>query len=54
MIYEAIEYKTLKDVLPKNYASPDLDKRALGDVVDLSTNMDMKQTTDQHKVKKVR
>ena len=33
--------KKLKDVLPKNYASPDLDKRVLGDVVDLFTNMDM-------------
>lgn len=32
---------TLKNVLPKNYASPDLDKRVLGDVVDLFTNMDM-------------
>ncbi len=29
------ENKTLKNVLPKNYASPDLDKRVLGDVVDL-------------------
>ncbi|MCM1316508.1 MAG: type I restriction-modification system subunit M [Prevotella sp.] len=35
------ENKTLKNVLPKNYASPDLDKRVLGDVVDLFTNMDM-------------
>ena len=33
--------RKLKDVLPKNYASPDLDKRVLGDVVDLFTNMDM-------------
>ena len=33
--------KTLKNVLPKNYASPDLDKRVLGEVVDLFTNMDM-------------
>ncbi|MBO4884671.1 MAG: type I restriction-modification system subunit M, partial [Clostridia bacterium] len=33
--------KSLKNVLPKNYASPDLDKRVLGDVVDLFTNMDM-------------
>ncbi|MCD7944091.1 MAG: type I restriction-modification system subunit M [Clostridia bacterium] len=33
--------KKLKNVLPKNYASPDLDKRVLGDVVDLFTNMDM-------------
>ena len=24
--------------LPKNYASPDLDKRVLGDVVDIFTN----------------
>ena len=30
--------KSLKNVLPKNYASPDLDKRVLGDVVDLFTN----------------
>ena len=32
------ENKTLKNVLPKNYATPDLDKRILGDVVDLFTN----------------
>ena len=31
----------LKNVLPKNYASPDLDKKVLGDVIDLFTNMDM-------------
>ena len=31
------ENPTLKNVLPKNYASPDLDKRVLGDVVDLFT-----------------
>ncbi|MBR3672648.1 MAG: type I restriction-modification system subunit M [Spirochaetia bacterium] len=30
--------KKLKGVLPKNYASPDLDKQVLGDVVDLFTN----------------
>ncbi len=35
------ENKKLRNVLPKNYASPDLDKRVLGDVVDLFTNMDM-------------
>lgn len=40
------ENKTLKNVLPKNYASPDLDKRVLGDVVDLFTNMDMTDTED--------
>ena len=30
--------RQLKNVLPKNYASPDLDKRVLGEVVDLFTN----------------
>ena len=38
--------KKLKNVLPKNYASPDLDKRVLGDVVDLFTNMDMDDTEE--------
>ena len=38
--------KKLKNVLPKNYASPDLDKRVLGDVVDLFTNMDMDDTDE--------
>lgn len=38
------ENTSLKNVLPKNYASPDLDKRVLGDVVDLFTNMDMGST----------
>ncbi len=38
--------KKLKNVLPKNYASPDLDKRVLGDVVDLFTNMDMSDTEE--------
>ncbi|KXB85903.1 hypothetical protein HMPREF1865_00900 [Veillonella parvula] len=32
------ENTTLKNVLSKNYASPDLDKRVLGEVVDLFTN----------------
>lgn len=40
------ENTTLKNVLPKNYASPDLDKRVLGDVVDLFTNMDMGDTEE--------
>ena len=40
------ENKSLKNVLPKNYASPDLDKRVLGDVVDLFTNMDMGDTEE--------
>ena len=39
------ENKTLKNVLPKNYASPDLDKRVLGEVVDIFTNnIDMSDT----------
>lgn len=38
--------KKLRNVLPKNYASPDLDKRVLGDVVDLFTNMDMDDTEE--------
>ena len=38
------ENKTLKNVLPKNYASPDLDKRVLGDVVGLFKNRDMYDT----------
>ena len=41
------ENRTLKNVLPKNYASPDLDKRVLGDVVDIFTNnIDMSNTTE--------
>ena len=40
------ENTTLKNVLPKNYASPDLDKRVLGEVVDLFTNMDMGDTEE--------
>ena len=36
----------LKNVLPKNYANPDLDKKVLGDVVDIFTNMDMEETDD--------
>lgn len=40
---------SLKNVLPKNYASPDLDKRVLGDVVDLFTNnMNMDDTEESN------
>jgi type I restriction enzyme M protein len=35
------ENKRLKDILPKNYARPELDKRRLGEVVDLFTNIQM-------------
>lgn len=37
------ENKRLKDILPKNFARPELDKRRLGDVVDLFTNIQMVQ-----------
>lgn len=36
----------LKNVLPKNYANPDLDKMVLGDVVDIFTNMNMEDTDE--------
>jgi type I restriction enzyme M protein len=36
----------LKNVLPKNYANPDLDKMVLGDVVDIFTNMNMNDTDE--------
>ena len=35
------ENKRLKDILPKNFARQELDKRRLGDVVDLFTNIQM-------------
>ncbi len=43
------EYKSLKNVLPKNYANPDLDQRVLGDVVDVFTNMDIDRIQEKHK-----
>ena len=33
------ENKRLKDILLKNFARPELDKRCLGDIVDLFTNI---------------
>ena len=36
------ENKRLKDILPRNFARPELDKRRLGEVVDLFTNIQMK------------
>ena len=40
-----LENSSLKNVLPKNYASPDLDQRVLGDVVDVFTNMDIENSS---------
>ncbi len=38
------ENASLKNVLPKNYGNEDLDKRVLGNVVDIFTNIDMTDT----------
>lgn len=38
---------SLKGVLPKNYASPELDKKVLGDVVDLFTNIHMHDMNEE-------
>ena len=43
------ENKSLKGVLPKNYGSPDLDKRVLGEVVDLFTNNIKMDETEENK-----
>jgi len=43
------ENPTLKDVLPKNYGNPDLDKRVLGEVVDLFTNEIHMDDTEESK-----
>ena len=37
----------LKDILPKNFARPELDKRRLGEVVDLFTNIRMIEHGDE-------
>ena len=39
--------KRLKDILPKNFARPELDKRRLGEVVDLFTNIRMTTHGDE-------
>lgn len=44
MIAIEADNKSLKGVLPKNYANPELDKHVLGNVVDVFTNMDMSDT----------
>ena len=41
------ENPRLKGVLPKTFARPDLDKRRLGNVVDLFTNLSMKESEDK-------
>ena len=44
MIAIEADNKSLKGVLPKNYTNPELDKRVLGNLVDVFTNMDMSDT----------
>ncbi|MDE5609636.1 MAG: type I restriction-modification system subunit M [Bacteroidales bacterium] len=46
---ELIEHENprLKNILPKNFARPELDKRRLGDVVDIFTNVKMKDHGDE-------
>lgn len=41
------ENKRLKDILPKNFARKELDKKRLGDVVDLFTNVKMIEHGDE-------
>lgn len=41
------ENKKLKGILPKNFGRPELDKRRLGEVVDLFTNVKMKDGADE-------
>lgn len=41
------ENRRLKDILPKNFARPELDKQRLGDVVDLFTNINMADRGDE-------
>ena len=47
MIAIEAENKKLKGILPKNFARPELDKRRLGEVVDLFTNVQMAEGTDE-------
>lgn len=44
-----LENPILKNVLPKNYGNPDLEKRVLGDVVDLFTNEIHMEDTEESK-----
>lgn len=42
-----LENKKLKGILPKNFGRPELDKRRLGEVVDLFTNIKIKDGADE-------
>ncbi len=47
MIAVETENKKLKGILPKNFARPELDQRRLGEVVDLFTNVQMAEGSDE-------
>jgi type I restriction enzyme M protein len=42
------ENRSLKGILPKNFARPELDKRRLGDVVDIFTNISLHKHGGEH------
>ncbi len=42
--------KQLKDILPKNFARPELDKRRLGEIVNIFTNIKMADTTGEQDI----
>ena len=44
------ENDKLKNILPKNFARQELDKRRLGEVVDLFTNVQMAEKGDKHDI----
>lgn len=44
------ENKSLKGILPKNFARPELDKRRLGEVIDIFTNKVKMDSTDEKDV----
>lgn len=50
MIQIEKENERLKGILPKNYARPELDKRRLGDIVDLFTNIKMVEHGDERDI----
>lgn len=50
MIFIEKENSRLKGILPKTFARPELDKRRLGEVVDLFTNIRMKEHGDSRDI----
>ncbi len=47
---EASNQAQLKDILPKNFARPELDKRRLGEIVDIFTNIKMTDSSGEKDV----